>query len=39
MEMKRYHDYAIANYKAGFRLLYLTLDGHEPLTGVPQRSI
>lgn len=29
-QMKRYHDYATANYKAGFRLLYLTLDGHEP---------
>lgn len=29
-QMKRYHDYATANYKEGFRLLYLTLDGHEP---------
>ena len=29
-QMKRYYDYATANYKAGFRLLYLTLDGHEP---------
>ena len=29
-QMKRYYDYATANYKEGFRLLYLTLDGHEP---------
>lgn len=29
-QMKRYYDYAAANYKGGFRLLYLTLDGHEP---------
>lgn len=29
-QMKRYNDYATANYKCGFRLLYLTLDGHEP---------
>ena len=29
-QLKRYHNYATANYKEGFRLLYLTLDGHEP---------
>lgn len=32
-QMKRYYDYASANYKGGFRLLYLTLDGHEPSSG------
>ena len=29
-QMKRYYDYAAVNYAGGFRLLYLTLDGHEP---------
>lgn len=29
-QLKRYHNYATANYKEGFRLLYLTLDGHDP---------
>ena len=29
-QMKRYYDYAKTNYKGGFCLLYLTLDGHEP---------
>lgn len=32
-QMKRYYDYATANYTGGFRLLYLTLDGHEPSLG------
>lgn len=29
-QLKRYHNYATTNYKEGFRLLYLTLDGHDP---------
>ena len=29
-QLKRYHNYATANYKEGFRLLYLTLDGDDP---------
>lgn len=29
-QMKRYYDYATMNYVGGFRLLYLTLDEHDP---------
>ena len=41
-QIKRYHDYAIANFKGGFRLFYLTLDGHCPseksLQGLPETA-